>query len=124
MTNDAVKSVAAQVPMSVEELTAIGVLGENVIKVYGERLIESIQNFVKSEALEDFVQKRRPAKRTKTAPLANASEVARAVDKPNVVVEIVSDDDEFDSGIDFGAIDFSDVKQSSNAIKGGSRYFR
>lgn len=121
------KSVAAQVPTSLEELAAIGVLGENLIKVYGERLIENIQNFVQTEGLEELLQNSRPAKRTKTASTEGAVAVP-AAGKSSKVVEIVSDDDEFDSGIDFSAIELSESKPPSTTTttlsNGGSRYFR
>jgi hypothetical protein len=48
----------------VEDLNAIGTLGENIVKDYGDRLVKSIGKFIDQEGLGDYI-KRRPFQRSK-----------------------------------------------------------
>lgn len=96
------------------ELSGLGVLGENVVNEYGERLVKNINSFIATEGLQQYIDKR-PAKRIKPSDSKDK--------KPNGSVAITrnaatvsmfhnsSDDfDEFDTGIDFGAISLPNVK--------------
>eukprot|EP00547_Thalassionema_nitzschioides_P005472 CAMPEP_0194204474 /NCGR_PEP_ID=MMETSP0156-20130528/3983_1 /TAXON_ID=33649 /ORGANISM="Thalassionema nitzschioides, Strain L26-B" /LENGTH=1111 /DNA_ID=CAMNT_0038930501 /DNA_START=141 /DNA_END=3476 /DNA_ORIENTATION=+ len=87
MKHESIRTIAGQVPTTVEELTSLGVLGENIIKEYGDRLLKQINNYIANENLVDYLKKK-PGQ-PKKARLSN------------------NDDnfDEFDSGVDFGAID-------------------
>jgi hypothetical protein len=58
MNNSAMQTLANQVPTSMEELSALGSLGENVVKVYGEKLVECINSFVHQQNLHEYVNKR------------------------------------------------------------------
>jgi bloom syndrome protein len=102
LSNEAMKSIAAQAPMTVEDLKAIGVLGENIIKEYGERIVKIVSSYVAQEGLEEYVA-RRPSKRAKV--------VAGSSSDPTVV-EVLDDfgEDEFGADIDFSAIEIPDVK--------------
>jgi hypothetical protein len=109
MSNSAMKTVASQVPLTVEELQSIGVLGENIIKEYGERLVKVVSSFVEQKGLGDCVS-RRPCKRLKVDSTAGISATS-SVAKSATVIELSDDpEDEFDSGIDFTAIKLPDGK--------------
>ena len=97
------------VPTTEEELVALGVLGDQKVKEYGDRLLRQIKKFVEDNDLFDSIPSR-PAKRVKAskqttkkkspprkAPSAKAS-------KPSVVVVDDDDDDEFNCDIDFNSI--------------------
>eukprot|EP00546_Thalassionema_frauenfeldii_P019421 CAMPEP_0178902928 /NCGR_PEP_ID=MMETSP0786-20121207/4877_1 /TAXON_ID=186022 /ORGANISM="Thalassionema frauenfeldii, Strain CCMP 1798" /LENGTH=1176 /DNA_ID=CAMNT_0020574249 /DNA_START=92 /DNA_END=3623 /DNA_ORIENTATION=+ len=87
MKHESIRTIAGQVPTTVEELTSLGVLGENIIKEYGDRLLKQINNYVTNEKLQDFLKKKPgPPKKPR---LSNGD----------------NNYDEFDSGVDFGAID-------------------
>lgn len=116
LSNEAMKSIAAQVPTTVEDLKAIGVLGENIIKEYGERIVKIVSSYVAQEGLEEYIA-RRPSKKAKIA-IGSPSSPA--------VVELLDDDDEFGMGIDLSAIDLPDFKPAAAKAKKAakaSRYF-
>jgi superfamily II DNA helicase RecQ len=85
MSNDAMKSLAAGVPTTIEELKELGILGENIIKEYGEKIVKIVGKFIESNSLQSYIKDRRPSKRPKT-------DSSRGEDV---------DDDEFDTDIDF-----------------------
>ena len=68
MNNTAMSTIAAQVPLSINELNSLGVLGENVVKEYGDRLIKNINAFVEQNKLEKYMNAR-DAKRQKTGEI-------------------------------------------------------
>jgi hypothetical protein len=98
MKPESIKKIAWTVPTTNEELTALGVLGENIIKEYGERLLRAINNFVEKENLSELVAQKPPSKKVKVANVAKLN----AIPKPNVPNESF---DEFETDVDFGAID-------------------
>ena len=63
MSNNAMGTIAAQVPLTVEELSELGVLGENVVIEYGDRLIKNINSFIEQNALEIYIQSREPKRK-------------------------------------------------------------
>jgi bloom syndrome protein len=92
LSNSTVKQVALCAPTTVEELRAMSIVGENIIKEYGEQLVRAVNRFIDENNLESFIAQR-PAKRLKMGP----SSADKAGKETN--------DDEFDSGIDFSAIE-------------------
>lgn len=64
MSNDAMITIAEQLPLTMDELSDLGVLGENVVKEYGERLVKNINAFVEQNDLRCYANNRQP-KRTK-----------------------------------------------------------
>ena len=102
MSNSAMTTFASKVPTSIEQLSALGILGENVQKEYGERLVKNIKAYVNQENLQHYLDKRD----SKRARVTN-------VDKKSS--EIVEIDDEFETDIDFNSIKMpaSDTKKSS-----------
>lgn len=123
MNGATMTAVASQVPTTVEELHSISGLGENVIKEYGERLVKNIKAFVELEGLQEYLDKR-PKKRPRTDPPAgkvkstSANTKKRAAPNAASIIDVDADDDEFDVGIDFSAID---IPNSSSS--GKSPYF-
>jgi hypothetical protein len=116
MSTDDIKIIADHVPTTVEELTALGVLGENKVAEYGDRIIDAVCRFVASKNLQEFVDQRRPLKRPKTADSASSDS------KPSAIVIEIDDDDEFDvPEIDFSAISIPGEVSSKSA--GKSPYF-
>ncbi len=65
MSNSAMNAIAEQIPLTIEELSELGVLGENVVKDYGERLIKNINAFVEQNALHVYVQNRDARRKAK-----------------------------------------------------------
>lgn len=106
MNNAAMTTIAAQVPTSMEELSDLRILGENVINDYGERLVRNISSFVQQEKLEKYLE-RRAAKRPKvgggTSAAAASSSTAGTAGKATKGVG--KENEDFDAGIDFSAID-------------------
>jgi ribonuclease D len=117
MTGKAMSTVAAQAPTNLEDLNEVGVLGENVVKEYGERLVKNIKAFVELENLQKYID-RRPTKRLKrdeSSELHSATTKRPAASKPppaRAVID-VDDDEEFDVGIDFNAIEIPSTKGST-----------
>lgn len=118
MNGKAMTTVAAQAPTSLEDLNEVGVLGENVVKEYGERLVKNIKAFVELENLQKYID-RRPPKRlrsdesselhspTTKKPAASKAPPARAV------IDVDNDEDEFEVGIDFNAIEIPSTTGST-----------
>ena len=66
MPPEKIKEVAAHVPTTVEELSALEILGEGKVEKYGARLIMQINTFIESRDLQQHVNQR-PKKRPKYA---------------------------------------------------------
>ena len=120
MNGETMTTLASQAPMTVEELHFIGGLGENVIKEYGERLVKNIKAFVQFENLHEYIAKRpkkRPRVEESTGKTKSVSSELKkhAVPKPASIIELNEDDDEFDVGIDFNAIEIPNDKGSSSS---------
>ena len=103
--NEVMKNIAATVPTTMEELREIDGLGENVIKQYGERILQAVENFIKVNDLGEYLAKRPAAKKTKLV----AAEV----------VDVLDDEDEFGCS----DINFSSIKIPDMPNKEASRYF-
>jgi hypothetical protein len=121
MTTATMKTIANSVPMTKEELSALGVLGEKLLDEYGSRLIRQINSFVQTENLTEYVQNR-PIKRAKTdeaspTPPPQAGTSYQRVTKR----EVIDVDDEFDVDIDFAAIPLPDV---TSTMPGTSSHFK
>jgi hypothetical protein len=65
MKPESIKKIAWTVPTNNEELTSLGVLGENIIKEYGERLLRAINNFVEKEGLTEIISQKKCSKKAK-----------------------------------------------------------
>ena len=105
MSNNAMSQLASEVPTSIEELSILGALGENVIKEYGERLVKNIKAYIDQENLQVHLEKHKGRKRhlpSESAP-ENGRPSAKKVMSKNVLP--VQNDDEFDIGIDFSSIE-------------------
>lgn len=91
------------------ELNALGVLGENVVKEYGERLVKNINSFIATENLKSYIDKR-PPKRHKTSDSKDQATKGSSTNthRSTTVVALPTNGqdefDEFETGIDFGAI--------------------
>jgi len=133
MNKDETNTISTQVPTSMEELSSLGILGENIEKEYGERLIKSIRSFVELENLQKYIDINAP-KRIKMAQQATrATPAKRPLDSPTAppakapaVIDVT--DDEFDVGIDFSTIDIPAVKVAPTRPRAGgpqsSSYFQ
>ena len=102
MSNVAMRTIAEQAPTTLEDIKAMGILGENVIKEYGERLVKAVATYVTAQGLQEYLA-RRPAKRAKTT---NETIAVPAKTQPCIVMD--TDDSEEDE-FGFGAIDLSAV---------------
>ena len=110
--------------MTKEDLAAMGVLGENKLEEYGDRLIRQITAFVKKENLTEYVKSRPNSKRAKQADGTAAEKKILEEKQPaktgsHVKKEIIEiddeDDDEFDDcDIDFAAIELPKVPSTQS----------
>jgi hypothetical protein len=66
MSNRAMKILPAQAPTTVDELKALGELGDNILNEYSERLAKNIRSFIENEGLQEYVANRRPIKRPRS----------------------------------------------------------
>lgn len=117
LNNAAVKQVALRAPTTVEELRDMSVAGDNVIKDYGEQLVRAVNRFIEENDLGHCVVER-PAKKLKST----------ASSADSAVVKHGANEDEFDAGIDFAAIEIPDENDDDSVaiVKPGaskSRYF-
>mmetsp|Transcript_9010 Transcript_9010/g.21950 ORF Transcript_9010/g.21950 Transcript_9010/m.21950 type:complete len:1376 (+) Transcript_9010:166-4293(+) len=106
MSNDKMTKIATLVPMTIEELSECE-LPQNVQKQYGERLVTSINAYIESEHLQQYVENRPKKKQKTTIEESNAPE-----SKPVLIDIPDSDEDEFDDdGIDYSTIQIPGQKQ-------------
>ena len=90
MSNPSMKKIAEQVPTTIDDLKAMSILGENIVKEYGDRIVKIVLNFVASNKLDSYLS-RRPAKRAKV------TEEAPKPATTQTAVQITDDsEDEFD----------------------------
>ena len=111
MSADVTKVIAANAPTTIEDLKALGVLGDKKVEEYGARLVRSVQKFVEGNSLQEYISKR-PLKRAKHTDGNGKPSAAAAVPKPQSnrsiaqeIIDIDDEEDEFDSGIDYSAIE-------------------
>lgn len=106
-------------------MVTLGVLGEAKRKEYGERLIQKILRFLAMKDISvEYVRSKRPVKRAKVA--TKESSIPSAAKKQSKEVITIDDQDdefdEFDTGIDFTAIEIPDASSTSIPAK-KSHYF-
>eukprot|EP00957_Ditylum_brightwellii_P166157 12649670-Ditylum_brightwellii.AAC.1 len=77
MNKDSMKAIVAQVPTSMEELSSLGILGENIEKEYGKRLIENIMAFIELENLQKYIGVNGPKRRRTAAQTARTTPAKR-----------------------------------------------
>jgi bloom syndrome protein len=122
LSNDVMKTIAAEVPMTLSALKSIGCLGENIIKEYGERIVKIVSSYITQEGLEEYIKQRDdqlPNKKSKIDPSTSTSEI----------VDLNDVNDEFEIGIDLSTIDSPMLANTRAAalptkkVGKGSRYF-
>jgi ribonuclease D len=102
MSNKAISSLSNQVPTTTGELASLGVLGENIIKEYGDRLLKNINAFLEQEKLKGEIEAQgRPIHKKGKWQAQQPQQQSQAPKKHNNDFP----DDEYDCGIDFSAID-------------------
>jgi bloom syndrome protein len=107
MSYPTMKAVASQVPTTLDELKGLGILGEEIIKNYGERIVKIVTTFVEQSGLEKYIHER-PAKRAKTD----------ASDKVLVDEDTTDDDDdEFSNGLDLSTVNVDVVVGNGTSSK-------
>jgi len=112
MNNTAMGTIASQVPRSIQELNDLGVLGENVIKEYGDRLIKSINAFLNQNELMKYIEER-PLKRQRTDNSGKVLSNQTSVNSNQMLSNPydfnsdlkVAEEANFDVGIDFSSIE-------------------
>ena len=99
LTGEDIKTIASNAPTTVNDLKALGILGEKKLEEYGARIVKPITRYVEKEGLEGQLGNRHQVKSSR----ANKTTDAALSDE---IIEIADDDeDEFEDGIDYGAID-------------------
>jgi len=101
MSNKVMKNIAAKVPLNKKELKAVGGLGDQVIKDYGNRIMKVITKFVNDHDVEQIVRNHSSRKRLKVSSGASVSSKS------------TEDDDEFATNIDFSKIEVPGATVSS-----------
>ena len=115
-------------PTTVEELDALGVLGEQKLEEYGSRLVKTLKKFVADEGLEGHLKKRpKRSKLSGTNAANSSSSVSKAslgkTPKPrNEIIDLDNDDEFGGEGIDFSTIEISG--QQTKGSKAISPHFR
>ena len=111
-----IKSIAAYAPTTTEQLASMGLMGEEKIKVYGERLVRLITHFIETHGLSDYVENRAGKRKAEETPSPGSSRVTAVVVKPSAsasrtgkpkarrAVIDISDDEFSDDDIDFEAL--------------------
>jgi hypothetical protein len=97
LTGDDVKTIASNAPTTIDDLKALGILGEKKMEEYGARIVKPIKIFVEKEGLEDQLLERK-------RHLGKSVKENRTKTLSEQIIEIPDDDDEFDDGIDYSAI--------------------
>ena len=104
LTGEDIKTIASSAPTSIDELTTLGILGEKKVEEYGARIVKKIKLYVEKEELEHHLASKRTTKRSKQK---NVNNLSKLIDQ-STIIEIEDDDDddddEFESGIDYDAI--------------------
>lgn len=105
-------------------MITLGLLGEAKRKEYGERLINAIQRFLKKNDISlEYVRSKRPVKRAKVDSKEDCKPAASKKNSNEVImIDDDDDEDEFDTGIDFAAIEMPDAPSASDSAK-KSHYF-
>jgi putative NADH-flavin reductase len=73
LSNHGLKTIASQVPTTMDELKASGCLGENIIKEYGERIVRVVAIFTENNDLQHHLESSRPSKRAKVDDTAQST---------------------------------------------------
>jgi len=115
-----IKSIAAYAPTTTDQLAAMGLMGEEKIKVYGDRLVRLITHFIETNGLSEYVENRTTTGKRKADDSTTSSSSTKfpaVVVQPSTsstvrtgqpkarkaIIDMV--DDEFsDDGIDFEAL--------------------
>ncbi len=103
LTGEDVKTIANNAPTTIDDLKALGILGEKKLEEYGARIVKPIKRFVEKEGLENQLSLQR-----KKAGKSSSSKGSKSnANSSEEVIEIADDEDgdEFDNGIDYSAID-------------------
>ena len=118
MNNKAMSTIASQVPSSIDELNEIGVIGENVVKEYGDRLIKNLNAFVEQNDLQKYLKGKTRKRRKIDGGKSKLPAVVKTATSP---INIDDDDADFDLDIDFNTIELpegpSRTKKSSYFCK-------
>jgi bloom syndrome protein len=105
-----IKQIAAQAPTTLEELKSLQLLSDKKVEEYGGRIVKMVNAYVENHDLRSYLAKRPPAKRPRTAQAAAAKKPPVS---SNITVIEDSDDDEFDNGFDYSAINLDDLHGKS-----------
>jgi bloom syndrome protein len=79
MSNHAMKAISSAVPTTIAELSEVGVLGAEILKNYGERLVRVVAAFVEREDLGSQVAMTKASKRPRMeaeAPIVEKAKVS------------------------------------------------
>lgn len=84
--NHAMKAIASAVPTTIDELREVGVLGVEILKNYGERLVRVVAAFVEREDLGLLVSSAKASKRPRLdVPAETSTSVTQSVPGNDVV---------------------------------------
>ena len=117
VSNDAMKAIAVQAPTTLDQLKAIGVLGENVVKEYGEKFVKIVTTFVEQRKLEKYISRRPKRKKIDSATNSLAPSMPTDTDASKDV------DDEVTTDIDFSAVEIPGEKPLKKKKGTKSPYF-
>lgn len=101
MNNQAMSTIATHVPLTIEELNDLAVVGENIVKEYGERLIKQLKSFVDQNKLDKYLAGKSRKRQKNVGQTKKAS------------TSVAPKKDEYDTEIDFSMIDIPVVNNPS-----------
>jgi hypothetical protein len=107
LNGEQMKEIASKVPTTSDELAEC-MVPEHFQKEYGERLLKNINAYIESENLRDIIEKQPRKKQKRKGNDAADQDV------------IVVDDDEFDDGIDYAAIEMPGSQNSGKQLSSSS----
>jgi len=90
------KTIASHAPTTVDDLKTIGILSEKKLDEYGARIVKPIRMYIEKEGLEDQVARKRSKKSFEENNKKDVNQIIEIEDEEN---------DEFENGIDYDAID-------------------
>ena len=110
LSNNTMKAIASRLPLTIDELKEVGGLGENIIKEYGDRIMKIVASYITQNGLQDSIGSR-AAKRHKVQPESDSANhlLCASNSLTSNGVDIFDQDDEFDAGIDYSAIDLPGI---------------
>ena len=111
MNLNAIETIASQIPLTIDELKDVAVLGEKIVEEYGQRLIKNLNAFVEQNSLHKYIDKLEKEK--KRRKLSHPYVPKETGFHPAQKKEVNS---EFETDIDFSMLEIPGVIGTGTSI--------